>query len=433
MPMAARGSRELDLVVLGATGFVGRIVAQYLATSAQDRTADRDLPRVGLAGRSLDRLEEVRASLPGDPSWSLLHADTSDQDSLDALAERSRMVLSTVGPYARLGLGVVAACARHGTHYADLTGEPQFIRASIDAYDAMARASGARIVHSVGFDSVPSDLGVWDLARRVHDDGEGDLTDTTLVLLGGSGGFGGGSIHSLLGVLADVRDDVEQRRVVTDPYSLSPDRASEPDLGDQPLVRFARFDPTAGQWVIPFLPLGPSNERVVRRTNAMLGYPYGRSFRYVETIGLGTGPVRGAAALVAGLGMKGAEAALTSRLTGAVLDRVIRRVTPPPGAGPSEQARLNGSFRLAITTLTSTGARYVEDVAASGDPGYTATAMMMGEAALAQVVDGDLLPERSGVLTPAVAYGDVLLDRLRAAGMTIRARRLAPAPRPQDV
>lgn len=422
MATPGREPRELDLVVLGATGFVGRIVAQYLATRVAGGTG-ADQARVGLAGRAVDRLEEVRASLPGNPPWPLLQADTSDQASLDALAERCVMVLSTVGPYARLGLGVVRACASHGTHYADLTGEPQFIRASIDAYDGMARASGARIVHSVGFDSVPSDLGVWDLARRVRADDEGELTDTTMVVLGASGGFGGGSIHSLLGVLSDLRGDPEQRRVVTDPYTLSPDRACEPDLGDQPFVPLARFDVVAGQWVIPFLPLGPSNERVVRRTNALLGYPYGRSFRYQETIGLGSGPVRGAAAIVAGLGMKGAEAALTSRMSGGVLDRIIRRVTPQPGAGPSEQARVRGSFRLAISTVTSTGARYVEDVAGSGDPGYTATALMMGEAALAQVTDGDALPQRCGVLTPAAAYGDVLLQRLRAAGMTVQARR----------
>lgn len=413
-------ARELDLVLLGATGFTGRIVAGYLARAAPSGL------RVGLAGRSMERLRSVRDGLGGHPAsgtWSLVGADLADQQSLDAMARRARLVLSAAGPYAPAGLGVVQACALSGTHYADLTGEPQFVRTSIDAVDAVARESGARIVHSAGFDSVPSDLGVWDLAQRVRSDGEGELTVTTLALHAGSGSFGGGSVVSLLGVAEAMRRDPAMRALLTDPYTLSPDRAGEPDVGDAPLVPLPRFDEAAQEWVVPFLPLGIPNERTVRRTNALLGYPYGRRFAYRETIGLGTGPLRAAVALVGGLGMKGAEVALIRSPAGGILDTLVRRVGPEPGTGPSERVRTRGRFGLSISTLTTSGARYVEDVAADGDPGYTATAMMIGEAALAQLLDADRLPDRAGVLTPAAAYGDVLTDRLRSAGMTFQARR----------
>lgn len=419
MTPTADDRRELDVVVLGATGFVGSLVAEHLATHAPRHV------RIGLAGRSVDKLTAVRARLPGAQEWPLLRVDVADPAGLDALARQTGMVVCTVGPYAAHGTGVVRACAAHGTHYADLTGEPQFVRDSIDAVDSTARATGARIVHSAGYDSIPSDLGVWDLARRVRTDGAGELTDTTLVLRAAKGGFSGGTVTSLLDVVQDMRADAGRRDLVHDPYTFSPHRSIEPDVGDQPLVALGRFDRAAREWVIPLLPLGPSNERVVRRTNALLGYPYGRSFRYRESIGLGAGLRGGVAATIGGVALKGAEVAWTRRVSGGLLDAVVRRVAPGPGSGPSEQSRLAGFFRLEIVTVSSTGARYVEDVAAQGDPGYTATAVMIGETAMAQVLDGDRLPDRAGVLTPAVAFEDVLLQRLRSAGMTFESRRVA--------
>ncbi len=407
-------------MVLGATGFVGRLVALHLAEHAPSHV------RIGLAGRSAQRLEAVRATLPGAADWPLLVVDTADQAAVDDMAGRTAMVLTTVGPYVEYGHPVVAACARLGTHYADLTGESTFIRESIERYHEAAQRTGARIVHSAGYDSIPSDLGVLDLAARVAADGAGTLTDTTLVLLGGSGGFGGGSVESLLGVMAARRDDAATRAALADPYTLSPDRAAEPDLGAQPDVPGARFDQVAEQWIIPFLPLGPGNARMVRRSNAMLGYRYGRELRYQESIGLGSGPLRAAAARVGGLGMQATDWALTHNPVGAPLAGLIRRLTPPAGEGPSEEIRLAGSFRLQIHTRTTTGARYVEEVAAQGDPGYTATALMMAQTGLAEVLgpEQERANRPTGVLTPAVAYGATLVDRLRAAGMTFETRRL---------
>jgi short subunit dehydrogenase-like uncharacterized protein len=370
----------------------------------------------------------VRDSLPTQAhEWPLLQADTDDAESLHRLAASTRVVVTTVGPYAQYGLPVVQACADVGTHYADLTGEVLFIRDSIVSFDAAARASGARIVHSCGFDSIPSDLGVWDLAQAVAAAGEGELTDTTLVVTGMKGGVSGGTLASGRAEHAALRADPSRRAITSDPYSLSPDRDAEPDLGDEGDVRGTFFDEHAGQWVAPFFMAG-INTRVVRRSNALLDYRYGRRFRYREVMGLGQGPEAAAkgAAMAAGLG--GLTALLGNSVTGGVADAVAARALPKPGEGPDEQARRSGFFRIDIVTTTSTGARFAERVAAQGDPGYAATCVMLGEAGLCLAEDEARLPGVAGVLTPATAFDGVLVERLKAAGMTFEARRQDLAP-----
>ena len=399
--------RELDVVVFGASGFVGRLTAAYLADHAPEGL------RVGLAGRSQDRLAAVRSGLGAKAaSWPLIVADSDDAKSLGALAARTRVVATTVGPYRRWGMGLVRACVEAGTHYADLTGEVAFMRESIDTcHDAAARA-GVRIVHACGFDSIPSDLGVLLLHQAAQTDDAGDLEDTTLVVAKLKGGLSGGTIDSMRVQLQEARADSGVRRLVADPYSLSPDRSEEPDLGDERDLMRVRRDAELGMWVGPFL-LAGSNTRVVRRSNALQGWAYGREFRYREVTGFGTGvaaPVKGT---VAATGIAGLAAGLSFKPTRAVLDRVL----PSPGEGPSEQSQRAGFFRVDIHTRTSGGARYVSRVSAKGDPGYAATSLMLGESAMC--LARDQLPERGGVLTPAVAMGSALVDRLRIAGMTL--------------
>ncbi|HVC05435.1 MAG TPA: saccharopine dehydrogenase NADP-binding domain-containing protein [Candidatus Acidoferrales bacterium] len=399
--------RELDVVVFGATGFVGRLTAAYLAEHSPARL------RVGLAGRSQERLAAVRSSLGATAAaWPLIVADSDDAKSLNALAARTRVVATTVGPYRRWGMGLVRACVEAGTHYADLTGEVAFMRESIDTcHDAAARA-GVRIVHACGFDSIPSDLGVLLLHQAALADGAGDLEDTTLVVAALKGGLSGGTIDSMRVQLQEARADAGVRRLVADAYSLSPDRSEEPDLGDERDLMAVRHDAGLRTWMGPFVMAG-SNTRVVRRSNALQGWAYGRRFRYREVTGFGSGvaaPVKGA---VAATGIAGLVAGLSFAPTRAVLDRVL----PSPGEGPSEQARRTGFFRMEIHTRTSSGARYVSRVSAKGDPGYAATSLMLGEAAIC--LARDELPERGGVLTPAVAMGSALVDRLRTAGMTL--------------
>jgi short subunit dehydrogenase-like uncharacterized protein len=403
--------RTLDVVVYGATGFVGKLLAGYLAEHAPGDV------RIGLAGRSEEKLAGVRSELGGRAAdWPLIVAESQDAESLAAMARQTRVVATTVGPYRRSGLPLVEACAAAGTDYADLTGEVLFVRESAQHHDAAA-ASGARIVHSTGFDSIPSDLGVLLLHETAQADGAGELEDTTLVVRAIKGGASGGTIDSMRQQIDEIKRDKEARRAIGDPYSLSPDRAAEPstDEGD---MRGVTHDEELGTWLAPFV-MADYNTRIVRRSNALLDWAYGRRFRYREATGVGSGPlgpIKGAA-LAGGLAAFAAAFALPP--TRKLLDRVL----PDPGQGPSEETRRKGFFKVAIHTRTSTGARYVAHVAGKGDPGYAATAVMMGETALCLAIDRDKLPDRAGVLTPATAMGSALIDRLRTAGMTFEVER----------
>ena len=407
--------RRFDVVLFGATSFVGRLTAAYLL-----RAAPADA-RIALAGRSAARLEELKGAI-GAESWPALVADTGDERQVVQLAEATRVLASTVGPYRRYGMPVVGACADAGTHYADLTGEIVFMRESIDRYDDRARESGARIVHSCGFDSIPSDLGVMLLAAHAAGDGAGELLETTLVVRAFRGGLSGGTLASLEGALEDRRRDPALAKLMDDPYALSPDRAAEPDLGDERDLRGVQRDELAGGWVGPFV-MAQLNTRVVRRSNALLGWRYGREMRYREVMGFGGGPL---APLLAG----GTAAGLGAML-GALQLRPARPllglVLPSPGQGPSERTRDRGHYRIETIARTSGGGRYSCHIAAEGDPGYKATAVMLGESALALAFDEQRLPPRTGVLTPATALGETLVERLRGAGHTYEVQRSAAA------
>jgi short subunit dehydrogenase-like uncharacterized protein len=402
------GDRELDVVVFGATGFAGRLVAGYLAGHAPG-------VRIGLAGRSARRLADVRAGLGEAASaWPLLTADSADPVSVAALARAARVVVSTVGPYRSQGLALVEACAAAGTDYADLAGEVLFIRDSIDRCHGIAAGAGARIVHSCGFDSVPSDLGTLLLHHAARAGDAGDLQDTTLVVTALKGGLSGGTLASMLGQQDEMRASAERRRVVRDPYSLSPDRAAEPDLGDERDLDWVRYDGELRMWVGPFVMAG-FNTRVVRRSNALQDWAYGRRFRYREVTGFGAGPAAPVLGAAVSAALKAAGAGLAFGPSRALLGQLL----PAPGQGPSEKTRRTGLFRVQIHTRTSAGVRYLGTVGAPGDPGYAATSVMLGESALCLALDRDRLPDRAGVLTPATAMGTVLAGRLRSAGHTL--------------
>jgi short subunit dehydrogenase-like uncharacterized protein len=406
--------RELDVVLFGATSYVGRLCAEYLARAAPSEA------RIGLAARSPERLRELQTSLGGRAAaWPTLIADTTDQRSLGELAASTRVLITTVGPYRRYGLPVVEACATGGTHYADLTGEVLFMREAIDRFDAVAAASGARIVHSCGFDSIPSDLGVLALHEAAAADGAGQLEDTTLLVRAMKGGASGGTIASLKGAVDDARGDSELARVLEDPYALSPDREAEPRLGPERDMRGVLHDDELDTWVGPFI-MGTINTRAVRRSNALQQWVYGPRFRYREVMGFGSGPLAAAQAGALAGGVGALAVGLTLGPTRALLDRVL----PAPGEGPSERQRERGFFRIEIHARTSSGARYVCRVAAQGDPGYKATAVMFGESGLCLALDSELLPPRAGVLTPATAMGGALTERLRRAGQTFAVERV---------
>ena len=274
-------------------------------------------------------------------------------------------------------------------------------------------------MHCCGFDSVPSDLGVLGLHHAAVADGAGELLDTTLVVRALRGGLSGGTLASMMGQLEEVRASDECRRLAGDPYALSPDRAAEPGLGDERDLDRARYDGELRMWVGPWVMAG-INTRVVRRSNAVQGWAYGRRFRYREVTGFGAGPAAPLMAGAASAALKAAEAGLAFGPSRAVLARLL----PAPGQGPGEKTRRTGYFRIQIHTRTSAGARYLGTVEAQGDPGYAATSVMLGETALCLALDRDQLPERAGVLTPATAMGAALAARLRSAGHTLAARQI---------
>jgi len=404
---------EFDVVLFGATSFVGRLTAEYLLRAAPPEA------RIALAGRSLERLRELQSSLgAGASEWPLLTADTTDPRSLGELAGSTRVLATTVGPYRRYGLPVLEACVSAGTHYSDLTGEVLFMRESIDRFDALAAENGVRIVHGCGFDSIPSDLGVLLLHEAATADGSGQLEGTTLVVRAMKGGPSGGTIASLKGTVDDARSDPELARVLADPYALSPDRDAEPRLGPEQDLRGVQHDRELGMWLGPFV-MSSINTRVVRRSNALQGMAYGPRFSYREVMGFGDGPLAAAQAAALAGGVGALEGGLAIGPVRGVLDRVL----PSPGEGPGERQRERGFFRIEIHAQTSGGVRYLCRVAAQGDPGYKATAVMFGESGLCLAFDGAELPPRAGVLTPATAMGGVLVERLRSAGMTFEVER----------
>ena len=415
-------TREFDIVLYGATGFVGALTARYL--SQQAGTA-----RVALAARSRSRLESVRERLDESAAdWELIEVDARDASGLDALAARTRVMATTVGPFSVHGKEVARACAEAGTHYADLTGEVLFVRWTMDTLAGRAAETGARLVHACGYDSVPSDLAVHLLARRAAEDGMGTLGDTVLAVRSAKGGFSGGTIDSARQQAIIVREEPETRRVLADPYALSPRRAEEPRSASRRTGGLSGLlrkvmpvdrDPASGRWNGPFAMAG-FNTRVVRLSNTLTDWSYGREFRYREVVDFGKGPLSPVLAAGMAIGLTGGLAGLSWAPSRAVLDRLL----PKPGEGPSDEQLAAGRFLMETRTTTRTGARYLARVGAPYDPGYTGTAVMLGESALALALDGDRLPQRAGVLTPATAIGDVLVARLRAQGFTLEVERL---------
>ncbi|MBW3085194.1 putative trans-acting enoyl reductase [Austwickia sp. TVS 96-490-7B] len=406
-------TREIDIVLFGATGFVGRLTARHLAAHAP-RTIT-----VALAGRSRDKLTAVRREL-GDTAqdWPLLEVDSTRHDTLDEMARRATVVVTTVGPYAEHGLPLVAACAAAGTHYVDLTGEVFFVRDSIDRYDAAAHDSGARIIHSCGADALPSDLAVLLTALAAREAGDGDLSVTQGYWRHVRGGASGGTLASLEHDIRIRRSDPAQARLGDDPYALSPDRAAEPAYDPSHSHSGVGRSRDLPGWEAPYL-LSPYNGQVVRRSNALTDWSYGRGLRYQEGLYLEKSllaPVKAAAFAVG-------QEALTAGFGTPTGRSILSRVLPQPGEGPSPRRMASGRFLLEVHADTERGAHWITRVGALRDPGYGGTAVMLGESALALVLNQDALPERAGVLTPATGIGAVLADRLRAQGFHVDTRR----------
>lgn len=410
--------REYDLVFFGATGFVGALTVAYLAHHAPKGL------RVAIAGRDRGKLDQIVGdALAAGLNVEVLIADAADAASLERMVRRTSVLVSTVGPYTEYGMDLVGACAAAGTDYADLTGEPLFVRDSIAAHHALAQSTGARIVHSSGFDSVPSDLSVRLLADRAAADGTGELGETTLVVRSIRGGVSGGTAASGLAHGRALARSATARAAARDPYTHSHRRWDEPDLGRQPdgrLMALSTVCPELRGWAGGFF-MAFHNTRVVRRSNTLTDWSYGRRFKYSEVMAFPGGPLSLVPAAVAAAGVSGVYG--FSRLLAVVPESASAALMPRSGTGPSERARSRGHFSFETYSTSTSGARYRAAFAMDGDPGYAATAVILGESAIALAVDRDRLGP-AGVVTPAVAMGAVLHRRLRAAGARIDVARL---------
>lgn len=403
--------REFDVVVFGVTGFAGRLVAAYLA----ERHADTDL-RWAMAGRNLDKLKAVDAELgTGVP---LIVADSSDPASLERMAARTKVVCTTVGPYSLYGAPLVAACIATQTHCCDLTGETTFIREMVDSHHEQAVAAGVRIVHCCGFDSIPSDLGTWLLQEKLLQRDGQPAEEGRLFVKAMRGGVSGGTVASMLHMLEAARDP-KQRKVLLHPYSLNPPEHRKGPARRSPIR--ATPDPVTGWWGGPFV-MAAINERVVRRSNAMLGNRYGAEFLYTEVSRTGTGF----------LGWLRAQQ--MSMLFGAFFGAIAfgptrwmlkRFVLPNPGQGPSEKTIENGYFVIVVSGRR--GGQEVGRVIVNGkrDPGYGATACMLAESAIC--LAKDTLASSGGIHTPASAMGETLLERLNRQDVTFEWQPLSPS------
>jgi short subunit dehydrogenase-like uncharacterized protein len=400
--------REFDVIVYGATGFTGRLVAEYLL----ERYGTGGDLKWAIAARSPGKLDALKDEL-GEAAADLesIVADSNDADTLAALAARTRVVLTTVGPYALYGSKLVAACAEAGTDYCDLAGEVQWIRAMIDKHHERARETGARIVHCCGFDSIPMDIGAWFLQQEAHRRFGSFCSRIKLYVKATKGAVSGGTVASMANVARTAREDRSVLRLLVDPYALNPEGEREgPDGRDQ---QGSVFDEDTGSWTAPFI-MARINTRVVRRSHALAGYPWGKDFRYDETVLTGKGlGGRTKAAMVSG-GLAGLALGLAYAPTRVLLRRFV---LPDPGEGPSPQQRESGFFNLMQLGTLPDGTKLRGRITGDRDPGYGSTSKMLAEAAVCLALDDPESP--GGVLTPAAAMAGPLIERLRAnAGLT---------------
>ncbi|MFC4912688.1 saccharopine dehydrogenase family protein [Actinomadura gamaensis] len=382
--------RTYDLVLFGATGFTGGLTAEYLAGRAESGL------RWALAGRSTAKLEKVRDRLAAiDPALAdlpLLQADTSDEASIERVAAATQVVISTVGPYVRLGEPLVAACARLGTDYVDLTGEPTFVDRMYVKYHDQAVRSGARLVHACGFDSVPSDLGTYFTVQQLPE----GVPLRVEAFLRVSAQFSGGTLHSAVGIFADVRGMVqaerERRRV-----EPKPSGGRKVGLERSPIPR------TRAGWT---LPLPVIDSQIVTRSATALDR-YGPDFTFGHFLAVKRLPLAAAIAVGAGAVMVAAQLPPT---------RALLLKLGTPGEGPSAERRARHWFN--VTFVGEGGGRRVVTEVSGGDPGYDETAKMLAESALCLAQDD--LPKTAGQVTTAQAMGNALIDRLVKAGLTFR-------------
>jgi short subunit dehydrogenase-like uncharacterized protein len=401
--------REFDIVVYGASGFTGRLVAEYVLAAYG---VGRDV-KWAMAGRDLGKLEAIRNELGAPTTLPLINANASNADSLDAMASRAKVVITTVGPYQLYGEALVAACVRTGTDYVDLCGEPAWMAAMIKKYEADAKASGARIVFSCGFDSIPFDGGVYFLQREAKARFGAAAPRVRGRVRKMKGGFSGGTMASMLATLEAGARDPSIPATMRNPFALV---SADAPKTRQPSGADAIYDSDIPSWSAPFV-MAAINTKNVHRTNALLGFPYGREFSYDEMQMTGDGDA----------GKRRAKAAVNaSRMQMMMLSfapsrAVLRRIAlPKPGQGPNKHERETGLYDVLYVGDFPDGRALRASVSGDKDPGYGSTSKMISEAALC-IGATPRTQTPGGIWTPMAAMGDALIERLEAkAGLKFK-------------
>ncbi len=404
-------TKPYDIVVFGAASFAGKLLCRYFAGQA-----DLAGLKWAAAGRSIDKLENLRQSL-GRSAAGLpaIVADAGDEGSLASMCAQTSVVISTVGPYAMYGEPLVKVCAASGTHYCDLSGEIQWIRRMLDRYEETAKASGARMVHCCGFDSIPSDLGVHFLQRRALERYGCYCSHIKMRVKAMRGGVSGGTIASLMNVAKEAAADPALRRALRDPYLLCPDDR-RPAARQASLAR-PQFDGDFGAWLAPFIMAG-INTRIVHRSNALSNCAYGRDFRYDEAMLMGTG-LGGRLRAYALAGAMGGFVAMTA--VPATRWFLKRFVLPAPGTGPSPESQMKGFYDLRFLGVLADGRTLRAKVTGDADPGYGSTAKMLGQAGVCLARSAQEERKRGGFWTPAALLADELTGALQQhAGLSFQ-------------
>ncbi len=410
-PIVEKSDRPYDVVLYGASGFVGKQTVQYVA-----RHTDAPQIRWAIAGRNREKLEAVRDQVG--VAVDILIADSQDQPAVDKIVAQTRVLLTTAGPFARYGDALVDACVRFGTHYVDITGETPWVKTLIDRYHDQAASQGTRIIPCCGFDSVPSDLGTYQVVRYLQQE-LGVPCKSVQAYFQAQGGFNGGTLASGFNLY-----DSDQSELFNDPFLLNPPAPhsqAEIEQNRDPAIPF--FDANLNTWVGPFF-MGPVNTRVVRRSSALYDQwqaSYGPDFTYQEYFKFDEPLARlKAMGVTAGMGL------FMGVMQQSQLRSLVQPLLPQPGSGPSEQTMNEGWFSCELVGTAVDGRQVRGVIRDQGDPGNRATVKFLCESALSLALQPDELPggqTRGGVLTPATGLGDVLAHRLRRAGMTVEVQR----------
>ncbi|MFN3516268.1 MAG: saccharopine dehydrogenase family protein [Novosphingobium sp.] len=381
--MTTKADRPYDIVVYGATGYTGRLVAEYLAHHYQGTG-----PTWAMAGRSADKLAEVRDLIGAPADTPLLVANSDDPATMQALAESTRVVVTTVGPYQLYGEPLLKACVAAGTDYADLCGEPGWMREMIDKYHDAAKASGARVAFSSGFDSIPFDLGVFMLQKEAKARHGSPAPRVKARVRAMQGTFSGGTAASLTETMKAVARNPSLIKILQSPFGLTPGFEGP----SQPLGLIPEYDESLGKWAAPFI-MAPINTKNVHRTNFLLGHPYGTDFKYDEMVLTSAGEI----------GEKAAHAVAE------MLKNPFGAKPPKPGEGPSKEERENGFYDVLFIGEWPDGKSIRYGVKGRYDPGYGSTSRMLAETGIA-LLD---CPAEGGVSLPGALLGEALVQRLQ--------------------